>query len=346
MSETGKRERRKSVLILEEADAGGAENVSEKPARPGPQDAPQPPDPEAALAEERAEAARARRGGLGFWTRLLLWAGGLLFSVSLAVSVERLVTELLESAPWLAWSAAALAALALLALLALVIQELAALGRLRRIEGLRQAALMARAGGAAADAQRIARDLEALYAGRRDLPLDWARLRDQADDAVDADARLALYERRVMAGLDEQARAEVRRAAKRVATITALAPSVLLDAAAALYFNLAMIRRLGEIYGGRSGLAGTWRLARRVVEHAMAVGLIALGDDLLEPLLGGGVASKLSRRLGEGVVNGAMTARIGLAAMEVTRPLPFHTLEKPKLRELAWEALRRGDPAA
>ena len=38
----------------------------------------------------------------------------------------------------------------------------------------------------------------------------------------------------------------------------------------------------------------------------------------------------------------AVTARLGLAAMEVCRPLPFDALEKPKLRELAWEALRKG----
>lgn len=341
MSDGDKRERRKSVLIVEE-DRAAPEPGAEKPPRPaGPQDAPQPPDPEQALALERAEAARARGGGLGFWLKLLLWAGGLLFAVSLAVSIERLVAELRASAPWLAWSAAALAAAAALALLALIVKELAALGRLRRIEGLRQAALSARASGRAAEAKRVARDLEALYGGRRDLDLDWRRLRDQANDAVDGAARLELYERRAMGPLDDAARAEIRRAARRVATIAALAPSLVLEAVGVLYVTIGMIRRIGEIYGGRSGLAGTWRLARRVVEHAMAVGLIALGDDLLEPLMGGGIASKLSRRLGEGVVNGAMTARIGLAAMEVARPLPFHALEKPTLREVAWEALRK-----
>ncbi len=118
-------------------------------------------------------------------------------------------------------------------------------------------------------------------------------------------------------------------------------PSALLDGLAALYFNLALIRRLAEIYGGRAGVFGSLSLARRVVEHAMAVGLIALGDDLLEPLLGGGLASKVSRRVGEGVINGAMTARIGIAAMEICRPLPFWALPKPKIRDVAWEAMSK-----
>ncbi|GAB1395693.1 hypothetical protein MASR1M65_04700 [Saprospiraceae bacterium] len=50
---------------------------------------------------------------------------------------------------------------------------------------------------------------------------------------------------------------------------------------------------------------------------------LASADDLIGSFAGGGLASKLSRRFGEGVVNGALTARIGIAAMELRRPLPF-----------------------
>ena len=181
-----------------------------------------------------------------------------------------------------------------------------------------------------------------LAPGRLHRVIVGCALRDQADDAADAPARLALYERKALGPLDEQARVAVRQAARRVAMFTTIAPSALLDALGALYFNLVMIRRLAEIYGGRAGFAGTWRLARRVVAHAMAAGLIAVGEDLLEPLLGGGVAGKISRRVGEGVVNGALTARLGVAAMEVCRPLPFDALDKPTLREVAWDAVRGG----
>ncbi|TIN13738.1 MAG: DUF697 domain-containing protein, partial [Mesorhizobium sp.] len=44
-----------------------------------------------------------------------------------------------------------------------------------------------------------------------------------------------------------------------------------------------------------------------------------------------GLAVKLSAKLGEGVVNGMMTARIGIAAMETTRPLPFIAVKRPGL---------------
>ena len=39
------------------------------------------------------------------------------------------------------------------------------------------------------------------------------------------------------------------------------------------------------------------------------------------------------------VVNGALTARVGLAAMELCRPLPFEALERPAVSSLVSRAL-------
>ena len=66
---------------------------------------------------------------------------------------------------------------------------------------------------------------------------------------------------------------------------------------------------------------------------------MALGDDLISSVLGGGAVSKLSRRFGEGVVNGALTARVGIAAMEVCRPMPFVALPRPRVTSLIKRAL-------
>ncbi len=46
---------------------------------------------------------------------------------------------------------------------------------------------------------------------------------------------------------------------------------------------------------------------------------------------------------GEGVLNGLLTARLGLAAIDVTRPLPFTALPKPVLADLAKDLLRKRD---
>jgi putative membrane protein len=70
-------------------------------------------------------------------------------------------------------------------------------------------------------------------------------------------------------------------------------------------------------------------------------GGIALTDGLMEQLLGHGAAAKLSARFGEGVLNGFLIARIGLAAMMACRPVAFHALSQPKISEIAKSILAK-----
>ncbi len=76
-------------------------------------------------------------------------------------------------------------------------------------------------------------------------------------------------------------------------------------------------------------LRAPFRLARDVLAHLAVTGSIAAGDSLVQQLVGHGLAARLSAKLGEGVVNGMMTVRIGIAAMETARPLPFNAVKRP-----------------
>ena len=81
--------------------------------------------------------------------------------------------------------------------------------------------------------------------------------------------------------------AAVEAAARRVATVTALVPLALADVATALVMNMRMIRTVAEIYGGRSGTLGSFKLLRRVFVSLLATGAMALTDDLLGSFAGG-----------------------------------------------------------
>ena len=139
--------------------------------------------------------------------------------------------------------------------------------------------------------------------------------------------------------LDAQAVREIEAAARQVATVTALVPLAFADVATAMVSNIRMIRRIAQIYGGRGGVIGSWRLLRSVMGHLVATGAMAVGDDWLGSILGGGLFSKLSRRFGEGMINGALTARVGRAAMEVCRPMPFVTQTRPSVTTLVRRSL-------
>ena len=62
---------------------------------------------------------------------------------------------------------------------------------------------------------------------------------------------------------------------------------------------------------------------------------MAIGNSLLQQVLGQGLAARLSARLGEGVLNGFLTTRIGLSAMAVCRPMAFQTTAQPGVGDVA-----------
>lgn len=281
----------------------------------------------------RLAAARRRRSALG---RFALWSFGALFSFVLSVAAWDFVTSLLTTNTLLGTTALILVAAATLAALLLALREAAGFARLARLDHLRARATTTTT---LAEARSLKSQIAALYKGRADMAWSLARLAERDGDILDHDALLRLTETELMAPLDSAARAEVEAAARQVATVTALVPLALADVAAALFANLRMIRRIAEIYGGRSGTLGSLRLLRRVFGHLIATGAVALTDDLISSVAGGGVLSKLSRRFGEGMVNGALTARVGIAAMEVCRPLPFDALPRPGVTDTVSRAL-------
>ena len=300
--------------------------------------APPVPDalPEGQAMQAVAMLARTRGSGL---TRFAMWAFSALFSFALSVAAYDFVTGLLARNEVLGWVAFVLVVLAVAAGLFLALREWGAFLRLKRLDGLRQRAIAARASADLKEARQVVAGLTGIYAARGDTAWGRARLAEREGEVMDADALLALAERELLTTLDAGARLVIEGAARQVATVTALVPLALADVATAAVANLRMIRRIAEIYGGRSGSFGSLKLLRRVFGSLVAAGALALTDDMIGSVAGGGVLSKLSRRFGEGVVNGALTARVGLAAMELCRPLPFVALERPAVSSLVKRAL-------
>ena len=62
---------------------------------------------------------------------------------------------------------------------------------------------------------------------------------------------------------------------------------------------------------------------------------MAVGDSLLQQVVGHGIASRISAAMGEGVLNGLLTARVGLSALAVCRPAPFAVAQPPGVADVA-----------
>lgn len=279
-------------------------------------------------------------GGLarGFkWGGILLGALGGLMSLGAGLWLEGLITGLVLRQDWIGWLALGLLGLGAFAALMIGLREIWALFRLKRLGQLRRDAESAQRQGDKALADRVSTELVGLYRSRANMAWARARLKETGRDIMDARETLILAERELIAPLDAEARAIVAAAAKRVSIITAVSPAAILDMAVVAAQNLKMLRRIATLYGARPGALGLIRLARMIVAHIVLTGGIALGDDLIQQLIGHRLMAKLSARLGEGLFNGALSARIGLAAIDVCRPLPFIEAKQPRLRDVLAE---------
>ena len=273
---------------------------------------------------------RQRRSRLG---AIFISAFGILVSAAIGLWVDGLIRDLFSRADWLGWAAVGLASVAALALFAILTRELVAMRRLASVEAMRSRAAKAEASTDAREARRLVGELSSFLAANPGTAAGRKSLAELRDDVIDGPDLLRLAETELLAPLDRQASTLIADAAKRVSIVTAVSPRALFDVGYVVFEAGRLIRRLSELYGARPGTLGFFRLGRSVVAHLAVTGSIAAGDSLVQQLVGHGLAARLSAKLGEGVINGMMTARIGIAAMETARPLPFKAVKRPGMGE-------------
>ena len=274
------------------------------------------------------------------WAVMFWFSSAGLLLLATGLGIANLIEDLLNRAAWLGGVGAVLAAIAGVALLAIATREALGLARLATIDSMRDRAAAILVSDDRAAGRALGRDLIALTRRMPSLARARARLESHLGDIIDGGDLVRLSERELMAPLDKEARRLVGAAAKRVSVVTAVSPRAAVDMLFVLLTALGLVRRLALLYGGRPGMLGLFKLLRHTVSHIAVTGGIAASDSLIQQVIGHGLAAKLSARLGEGVLNGLLTARLGLAAIEATRPLPFAALRQPALNDLAGSLLR------
>ena len=283
-------------------------------------------------------AKRRFRWGALFWGAL----GGLVL-LGAGLGVAQLIEDLFARSTGLGVLGAALTFAATLSFLVVAAREAAGLMRLGAIEDLHRRAASVIASDDARESRAVLRDLLKIAHQNPHLARARARLSNHAGDIIDGADMIRLAERELMNPLDQEARLLISAAAQRVSLVTAISPRALFDVAFVFAASLRLIRQLARLYGGRPGALGMIKLMRHVLAHLAITGGMAASDSVIQQILGHGLAAKLSQRLGEGFLNGLLTARLGLAAIDLTRPLPFTALPRPALTDLAKDLLRKRD---
>lgn len=305
--------------------------------------------------EASAEEAAAMAGGAAValqpqkpgrrWLGVLFAALGGLITLAIGIAIDNLVRDLFSRNDWLGWLSIVLTALAAIAIVVLAAREIIGILRLRRVH-----LIHARANDAAIADDRdaaivVMREINTLYRRRPETARGRAALARHRGEIIDGRDLIGLAETELLLPMDDAARRMVLSSAKRVALVTAISPRALVDLLFVGSEILRLIRRVATLYGGRPGTIGFFRLTRETISHLAVTGGIAAGDSLIQQIVGHGVAARLSARLGEGVINGLLTARVGIAAIEVCRPLPFINGAPPRIADVMAALKPLGDKA-
>jgi putative membrane protein len=271
------------------------------------------------------------------WRRLLLGGGGLLLAGLLGVEAYDFVADLFTRSVWLGATFALLLGATVTGAVGLVGRELLSLRRLARAEHLRHEGERLLGSEVHGQAGPLIERIEQIYAGRADLELPLAAYRRQASEALSDGEQLRLFATVVLSPLDREAYRLVRRGARDIGALTALSPLGALDSLVVLARTLTMLRAIARLYGVRPAAASSATLLRRGLLNVLAAGVVELVSDSAVEAAGASLLSMLSAKAGQGVLNGLLAAKIGLATMQLCRPLPFTADQLPSLRQLRAE---------
>jgi putative membrane protein len=311
---------------------------------------PIPPEGDASLDVVEREVEAAQSAGVAKRRRLKLstiaWVGfGGLVSLAVGLWIDSLIEALFARAASLGVIATAFAVLLVVGALGLVVREVVAVARQRRIAELHAALARARAEDDRDAARALVARLAALYLHRPDTARARAEVEEARRAVVDGRDLVDVAERALLLPIDRKVRSEIAIAARRVSMVTAVSPRAILDLLFVAAQVVRLTRRIAELYGGRPGLFGFFALLRSIGAHLAITGGMAVGDSLLQQMVGHGLASRVSARLGEGVLNGLLTARVGLSAMAVCRPAPFEVDKPPGVADVAPFLFRKAKEA-
>lgn len=291
---------------------------------------------EQALPEASLGTPRKRRWGLMF----ALTGGATLGTIELATGIP----DALSQSQWMviAWQLFAISLIGLGG--RSLLKELGRLRRLKRHDRLRNdlAELPQRS---TKQAQTMAEQLRKQLKLADDDP-HWQAFKKACQPHHSGEEIQTLLRYHLLAPRDREAQRLITRMSGETAIMVAISPITLVDMALVAWRSLAMVDRLCRLYGLELGYASRLRLFRNVLHNMAFAGASELATDASMDMLSMDLASRISVRAGQGLATGLLSARLGLRAQRLCRPVAFAPEEQPRLADLRqdlWRQIKRLD---
>jgi len=142
-------------------------------------------------------------------------------------------------------------------------------------------------------------------------------------------------ERAFLQPLDKEAMRRISNFSLQTGAAVAASPWASLDMLLSLWRSIKMIDDVAQVYGMRPSLSNRYKLLRLVIHQLAFVGISEIViSNVMEELGSTALTSMASARLGQGLGAGIYTAKIGIAAMKVSRPIEFSKDNQPKIKSI------------
>lgn len=293
-------------------------------------------DEEVAAADEAliVSALRPRRS---LWRRMLL-AGVLVFLLSVIAQAVHWLLNAWQSGDWISLGGVAALLLVVVAGAGSLITEWRRLYKLRHRAQERDEARELLNSHGMGKAKPFCEQLAAKGGTDSSHPA-YRRWQAALQDTHSDREVITLYAQWVQPVADKQARQKISRYAAESTLMIAVSPLAVVDMMFMAWRNIRMINQIAAIYGIELGYFSRLRLFRGVLFNIAFAGTSELVREVGLDWMSQDVMARLSARAAQGIGAGLLTARLGIKAMELCRPLPWLEGDKPRLADFRSELL-------
>ncbi|WP_257294375.1 YcjF family protein [Endozoicomonas sp. YOMI1] len=244
------------------------------------------------------------------------------------------------------WSLALLFSLLVLALAVIVVKAVVEFflyqRDFRQITGLQAQAAQFRDQRTATLTNHWPGQLSKLYQGKPQQMLLEQVLSEMPDYSDDSEL-LAYLDSHFFQTLDQQALTCISQHSQQVALMVALSPFAAVDMLLSVWRSIRMLDEICQVYGVRPSLPARTHLLTMVLEQMALAGATELLSDQLSDFTSNRLLGVVSAQAASGVGVGIYSARMGLRAMALCRPIPFADDQKPGIGRLARSILAAMD---
>lgn len=217
--------------------------------------------------------------------------------------------------------------------------SLRGLRQLARTEALHEEALQLTQSRQHGNAQKLLKKLDQHYLNTP-LNREFKDAVRQVDSAYNDSEIIRFVSDHAMTGQDTAARRIVRQYSVQSGMLVALSPYASFDMLLVGWRNLKMLREVAAVYGIAPGAATQCKLLGQVLNNIAFSGLSELMIDAGSQALGTSLTSQVSARVGQGVGAGLFTARTGIHAIRLCRPLPLSRDSQRALRQMKQQIIQ------